>query len=145
MIGWRDGRYVPKKCTSCAELKTCSLGCREAARLKEGDYNGLDPWACTDNALSSPPKEPEEIFVDPKTNLAITPGLKYRKENQGYLIFSSENHSISYVNPAFFKFIKFLRKKGRFTIKELEIEFKDPDKITAITKYLNNKTLIKPW
>lgn len=86
MEDWRDGSYVPSKCTTCSHLSSCTGGCRIDAYTK-GDMKGLDPCAR--------PEALEQIVYPERT--VVSPGVTYRfppfnsrREDFGRVIFSQK-------------------------------------------------------
>jgi len=143
MREWRDGSFIPVKCNDCAELPVCSLGCREAANIKKGAYNEIDPWAKDVKIPSKNRKIIKESTLDESAELEIENAIKFRREKGGYAIFCPISHSVAYVNKPFFNLLVNLKSRGIFTLDSLKRDFKEPEKAKLIVKYLNSRGLIK--
>lgn len=138
MKKWRDGSYVPEKCNNCAEIEICSTGCREAAYSTFGSYNADDPLAAKFPPLERKRElKKEKQMVKDKT-YSLTE-IKYRKEGNKFIIYSRTTHSIEIINEDFFKFIVYLKKKGKFSLRLFE---NNPLYWNAI-KFLNDRGFIK--
>lgn len=142
MQDWRKGDYIPKDCFNCQELEICSLGCREAAKIETGSYNGTDPWANT--SLKENRKKLLNFELDGKENFRIVKNLRFREEKKGYFLFSSRDHSALYANPSLFRIISTLSKMGDFNIQQIKEKFQD-ENIVSIIKYLKARGLIETW
>jgi radical SAM protein with 4Fe4S-binding SPASM domain len=142
MKEWRDGSFVPKKCYPCAELDICSLGCREAGKIKNVNHNSPDPWSR--NPLGVNRRINEEIKINENDVLKIPDKIKYRKEGEDYAIYCSNTHSVVLINQEFFNLIKNLYSRDSFTINSLNNEMKDKDKamVDNTIKFLNARGLI---
>ncbi|MEK6832412.1 MAG: radical SAM protein [Nanoarchaeota archaeon] len=142
MKPWREGKYVPENCQTCAEMEICSFGCREAAKIENGSYSGLEPWATKplkENRkkiiINSPPDDIE---------LRIISNLRFRKEKRGYFVFSPRDHSAIYANEELFKVLSFLSQKEKFKLDNLKKESEGLG-LSNIIKYLNTRGLIEKW
>ena len=142
MSEWRDGSRIPLKCKPCAELELCSTGCREAAKMKTGSYQGMDIW--TNEAIQITRNIPvAKKQLSDYDVFRVAPGLKIREEKEGYSIFNSNTHSIIYATPDLLNFILNLKQRKNFTLKELIEEFEDKENVCELIKLLNNREVIK--
>jgi radical SAM protein with 4Fe4S-binding SPASM domain len=137
---WRDGSFVPKKCYPCAELDICSLGCREAGKIKEGSHNSSDPWS--QEPLQKNRRIPEIHFIEENKTLKIPDKIKYRKEGRDYAIYCSNTHSVILINQDFFDLVKDLYSRESFTIKNLAEELGDKNMVKNTINFLNTRGLI---
>jgi len=137
---WRNGSFVPKKCYSCAELNICSLGCREAGKIKEGTYSSPDPWS--QEPLQKNRKIPEIHFIEDNKTLKIPDKIKYRREGKNYAVYCSNTHSVILINQDFFDLVKNLYSRESFTIKSLAKEVGDENKVRNAINFLNTRGLI---
>jgi len=140
MKKWRDGSFVPEKCYPCAELDVCSLGCREAGKIKEGSHNSPDPWS--KNPVQINRKVQQERSIARDKRLSIPDKIKYRKEGEDYSVYCSNTHSVILINPEFFSLIKNLYSRESFTINDLSEEFGDKTMASNTIKFLNTRGLI---
>lgn len=140
MKEWRDGSFVPEKCYPCAELDVCSLGCREAGKIKEEDHKSPDPWS--KNPVQMNRKVQQEISIARDKKLRIPDKIKYRKEGEDYAVYCSNTHSVILINPEFFSLIKNLYSRESFTINNLSEEFRDETMVNNTIKFLNTRGLI---
>ena len=140
MREWRDGSFVPKKCYHCAELDICSLGCREAGKIKKGAHNSSDPWS--QEPLQKNRRIPEVSFIEDNKILKVPDKIKYRKEGKDYAIYCSNTHSIILINQDFFDLVKNLYSRESFTIENLAERLGDKKMVRNTINFLNTRGLI---
>lgn len=116
---WRDGSFVPKKCSLCDIMETCSMGCREAARTHFGSFKDEDPWIINLGPIKERKISKKDVKLD-KSQFYRLSQIKFRKEDDNYIIFSSKSHSFEYINKDFFNLLKYLNSLEKFSIYELE-------------------------
>ena len=143
MNNWRDGSYAPDECGQCREVEVCSLGCREAARIVNGSYKCLDPWAM--GKLNKNRKIYPETPLDRKTSLMISKGIRFRGEGDGYFVYDAPSHSILHMDKNLFGLLTKLNSRKNFTLEDVENEFGDNSNICTIIKFLNNRGLVVRW
>lgn len=143
MKEWRDGSFVPEKCYPCAELDVCSLGCREAGKIKNGSHNSPDPWS--KNPVYVNRKKEEEVCLNENGKYVVENKIKYRKEGENYALFGSKGHAVVLINPGFFDLIKILQNKDNFSVKNLSENLGDKSKAINTIKFLKTRGLIIPW
>lgn len=137
---WRDGSFVPEKCYPCAELDICSLGCRDAGKIKGGYHKSPDPWS--QNPLEINRRVSEDVSINDTKDLRIPDKIKYRKEGGDYAVYCSNTHSVILVNQEFFNLIRDLYSRESFTIKGLTKETGDETMVNNTIKFLNMRRLI---
>jgi radical SAM protein with 4Fe4S-binding SPASM domain len=137
---WRDGSYIPSECNPCTELKICSLGCREAARIEKGSYADQDPWA-KDIILESR-KQKEDDELEKNAIFRIPEKIRFRRESEGFAVFCSNTHSIVYLNEPFFDVLKNLYERENFTVEGLQKEFGKEHDFPNIVKFLKKRGLV---
>ena len=140
MQEWRGGSFVPEKCYPCAELDICSLGCREAGKIKGGSYDNPDPWSQEPQQENR--RTPEMEPVKEKKILKIPDRIKYRKEGEDYAVYCSNTHSIVLINPDFFDLVKDLFSREGFTVEGLSEELGDKSRVRNTINFLNTRGLI---
>jgi hypothetical protein len=120
MKEWRSGKYVPKGCYPCKELDICSLGCREAAKIRTGSYELQDPWS--KKVIKKDRRDISDVQLDPDQKMSVFKNTKFRREENGYLLFSSNSHSVAYINFEFFTALSYLVSKETFSLNQLKSE-----------------------
>ncbi len=141
MSNWRNGTYVPEHCMPCKELEICSLGCREAAKIRKGSYTEPDPWV-SGKVLTKNRQQEKDFELDEDTFLKVSERVKFREEKEGYLVFCSDTHSVVYLNPPFFKLLIGLKRMGEFTINSIKKESSSENEFSNIVKFLKKRGLI---
>jgi radical SAM protein with 4Fe4S-binding SPASM domain len=109
MADWRNGVFLPEKCTKCPILAFCTGGCR--VNSFSGDFDEMDFYADPDR-IPSVPKErilpiaetPENLdFFD---KVIISPTVGMRAESFGAVIFQPEPWGIILINKSAMNFLK---------------------------------------
>lgn len=142
---WRDGEFIPIKCSECKKMIDCSMGCREAAKTKSGSYSELDPRSNILNIPNNIKTEKKLVELNENTRLKIVKGIKYRHEKHGILLYSQITSSILYVNEQLYNIICSLSKLEYFTLKSVLLENKMNNEINNIIKYLFIKKIVIYW
>ncbi len=119
MAEWSTNKYYPLKCTDCRNNTKCSMGCREAAKTKNGSFSSLDPRAKYETPLGEMEEKRTFEKLDKSMRLTIIKDVKFRCEEKGMLLYSPKKGSLIYVNRDFFKYILFLNSKDWFSINSL--------------------------
>ncbi len=143
MKEWRDGSFVPEKCYPCAELDICSLGCREAGKIKKGLHSSPDPWS--KNPVQMNRKTTEEVILKENEIYVIPNKIKYRKEGDDYALFGSRGHAVVLMNTDFFNLVRILQNKENFTLKNLSEDLGSKNKASNTIKFLKARGLVIPW
>lgn len=144
MYEWRSGSFVPDKCKDCGMIFSCSLGCREAAYTHFDDYKAEDPWTVGYNPLDKFDINDNKETFSETDKFTITSGIKYRKENGNYVLFSSSYYTMAIVNEPLFSIISNLNSLKSFSIKQIvELwNIGDRDKVYDLFKFLKQKKFI---
>jgi len=99
---WREVISTPAGCEGCAFIADCGGGCRVASKLCCDDYSGRDPWAV--KSVKNYRRKVVLRDFDPDSSYRLPSNVRWRKENQGFLLYFDAGHLV--VNSDGFDFVR---------------------------------------
>ncbi len=141
MHEWRTGSFIPDECRGCSAEYVCKGACRTEAKAVFGNLNSKNPSMTEKLKL----KKEQPVFNLDKyrtKQLRVTENLKYRKEGEGYMLYSPP-YNFVYVNQDQLELLAFLLKESTFTIHALFDRKINKDKITSFFERMMLRGIIK--
>ena len=89
---WREDISAPAECKDCAFIIDCCGGCRVASKLCCDDYSAKDPWAR--NPVNNYRRKVVFSDFDPDCSYRLLSDLRWRKENEGFLLYFDAGHLV---------------------------------------------------
>ena len=147
MEDWRALKNVPDECLECKVLRKCLGGCRVAAKAASGDCKSKDVWMgkpFVNDPFFQDQGDIKNVKINSDDVIAISGKLRFRKEEQLYLIFTG-NKTTTPINEELFEFLEYLKEKGNIKVKDLAddilIDVKDKN-FNRILQLLLHKKII---
>jgi radical SAM protein with 4Fe4S-binding SPASM domain len=138
---WRTNAYIPNECNECNVKNICRGGCRTEAYALSGDLQAPDPY-CDFSHPILPKTVPERMSVGRRTEFVFHPGIKFRKEDFGGILFVTPIRWSAVTHKLYDFYIK---KRGKtFYLGELAAALKtEVDQVISTAEILLYKTVIK--
>lgn len=145
MLPWRDGSLLPGECVACPSLRHCGGGCRMEAKMRNGTFRSLDPFAqpgdVTDVALRSGQARRLARRTPPtSTRFALARGFRARTEPFGATVFAPGG-TYTFLSKAGWSVIAQLQDHTSYGIDDERIHWGAVDPCEFIPPLLNARVL----
>ncbi|MEK7635924.1 MAG: SPASM domain-containing protein [Patescibacteria group bacterium] len=90
MQEWRTGNFLPSSCRSCNLLTRCGGGCRMEAKMRNGSFATLDPYAepkDIDYVINQYSSENDQAVLSLPFYFRLSSRIRWRSESFGAVVF----------------------------------------------------------
>lgn len=142
MKEWRDGSLLPSECRSCKILAWCGGGCRMEAKMRNGSFTAMDPYAMSQDieyAASELSKIEREMPSSLPQIFQLNPKTRWRTENFGAVVFVGQRFRC-YLNTTATKFLQGLYRNRLYQISDFNGKFEG--KLEGFLRQLYNYQIL---
>ena len=144
MKEWRDGSIIPQKCQSCRYLNQCSGGCRVEALVVNGSLDAMDPYATSEEDVTSLPERQLPPANFSQTVLSVNEPLARRKEIYGTVVSGGGGRGeVTFINEETDQFLQMLIGRGPTEVGALKEAYQLDDKSTGFLWSLLERDVLK--